>query len=74
MLKMIIDENLKRSAKPPEISATVIAAKVSWNMQYTKSGRYWPLLNVAATAVVGSSPAMNSLSSEPMNGASALPS
>ncbi len=66
--KISIAENLKRSAKPPQISATVMAAKVSWNMQYTKSGRYWPLLKVAATAVAGSSPCMNSLSIDPMNG------
>ncbi len=71
---MIIAENLKRSAKPPAISATVIAAKVSWNMQYTKSGRYCPLLKVAATAVAGSSPSMKSLSSDPKNGANELPS
>src|SRR6267142_4078175 len=74
MQKMIIAENLKRSAKPPAISATVIAAKVSWNMQYTKSGRYCPLLKVAATAVAGSSPSMKSLSSDPKNGDSEAPS
>ena len=68
MLNRISAENLKRSAGPPVISATVIAAKVSWNMQYTKSGRYCPLLKVAATAVAGSSPSMNSLSNEPQNG------
>src|SRR5713226_3476433 len=70
--KRIIAENLKRSAKPPVISATVIAAKVSWNMQYTKSGRYCPLLKVAATAVAGSSPSINTLSHEPQNGLPAV--
>src|SRR5439155_652909 len=53
MLNRISAENLKRSAGPPVISATVIAAKVSWNMQYTKSGRDCPLLKVAATGVAG---------------------
>src|SRR6058998_4422298 len=39
-----------------------------YSIAFTKSGRYCPLLKVAATAVAGSSPSMNSLSNEPQNG------
>ena len=31
--KIMTAENFMRAARPPVISATVIAAKVSWNMQ-----------------------------------------
>ncbi len=37
-MKINIDENFIRSAKEPAISAGVMIAKVSWNMQYTVSG------------------------------------
>ena len=49
-LKMIIDENLNRSAKPPQISATVIA-KTDCNVLLLERSKFESLLNTQPAIV-----------------------
>ena len=67
----ITAENLMRSAKAPTIRAVVIAANVPWKATKVSSGRYTPLLKVAAT-VSGVTPLRKSLSKLPMKGLPAV--
>ena len=58
-------ENLIRSAKPPTMSAGVIAAKVIWKQMKTYSGISTPSEKVAAIEF-GVTPARNSREKPPM--------